>query len=304
MNESDSAVVVTRWRRYGKDRLYVTAADGSAVGWHDLVDDVAHPERPELADQLAAAVVGWRGSDAPPETETVTVTAPVEAEPPPEPEQTPEPEPEAERAWQDLAELAPGAQARKQAVELREAAPVRTFVARVFGMHTEERAWRVGAVGEEKVADRLAKLVAKDPRWRVLHAIPVGERGSDIDHLAIGPAGVFTINAKYDAGAKIWVGGDTLLVNGARVPYVRNSRHEARRAGRLLSAATGLETSVTGVVVPVRADDVVVKAQPDGVRVVPRFQLVRWLRRQPEVLDDVTIAAIYEAARRSTTWGT
>ena len=77
MNESDSAVVVTRWRRYGKDRLYVTAADGSAVGWHDLVDDVAHPERPELADQLAAAVVGWRGSDAPPETETVTVTAPV-----------------------------------------------------------------------------------------------------------------------------------------------------------------------------------------------------------------------------------
>ena len=106
MNESDSAVVVTRWRRYGKDRLYVTAADGSAVGWHDLVDDVAHPERPELADQLAAAVVGWRGSDAPPET--VTVTAPVEAEPPPEPEQTPEPEPEAERAWQDLAELAPG----------------------------------------------------------------------------------------------------------------------------------------------------------------------------------------------------
>ena len=84
MNESDSAVVVTRWRRYGKDRLYVTAADGSAVGWHDLVDDVAHPERPELADQLAAAVVGWRGSDAPPETETVTVTAPVEAEPPPD----------------------------------------------------------------------------------------------------------------------------------------------------------------------------------------------------------------------------
>ena len=40
------------------------------------------------------------------------------------------------------------------------------------------------------------------------------------------------------------------------------------------------------------------------VRVVPRVQLVRWLRRQPEVLDDVTIAAIYEAARRSTTWGT
>ena len=61
---------------------------------------------------------------------------------------------------------------------------MRTFVARVFGVHTEERAWRVGSVGE---------------------------RGSDIDHLAIGPGGVFTINAKHHAGAKIWVGGDTFL---------------------------------------------------------------------------------------------
>lgn len=41
------------------------------------------------------------------------------------------------------------------------------------------------------------------------------------------------------------------------------SRHEVRRAGRLLSAVTGLEVSVTRVVVTVRAGDVVVKAQPD-----------------------------------------
>ena len=60
MNESDSAVVVTRWRRYGKDRLYVTAADGSAVGWHDLVDDVAHPERPEFRTPEMGAIVRLR----------------------------------------------------------------------------------------------------------------------------------------------------------------------------------------------------------------------------------------------------
>ena len=299
---------VTRWRRYGRDRLYVTAADGDAFGWHDLIADVAHPEQPELADQLAAAVVAWRAENAPATAETTVPVAEVPAVEP-EPEAVdeavvePEPEPEPEPEWQDLAGIAPGAQARKQATELREAAPVKTFVARVFGVHTEERAWRIGAVGEEKVADRLARLVAKDPRWRMLHAIPVGERGSDIDHLAIGPGGVFTINAKHHPGAKIWVGGDTFLVNGTRVPYVHNARHEARRAGRLLSAATGLEVDVTGVVVPVRADDVVVKAQPEDVHVLNRYQLGRWLRRQPEVLDEATIAAVYEAARRSTTWG-
>lgn len=127
MHVSDGDLVSVRWRRYGKDRLYVTSADGSAVGWHDLVDDVAHPEQPESADQLAAAVVAWRGADftadAPLDVEVprAPVEPPAAAEPKPNP--LPEPEPE----WQDLADLAPGAQARKQAMAVREAAPVKTF---------------------------------------------------------------------------------------------------------------------------------------------------------------------------------
>jgi len=124
---SDGDLVSVRWRRYGKDRLYVTSADVSAVGWHDLVDDVAHPERLELADQLAAAVVAWRGADVAPDAPRAVEVPPTPEVPPaaaePEPNPLPEPEPE----WQDLAELAPGAQARKQATALREAAPVKTF---------------------------------------------------------------------------------------------------------------------------------------------------------------------------------
>ena len=45
--------------------------------------------------------------------------------------------------------------------------------------------------------------------------------------------------------------GDIFLVNGHRQPYVRNSRHEAARAGRAgrpLSAACGFPVVVTGVV--------------------------------------------------------
>ncbi len=53
--------------------------------------------------------------------------------------------------------------ARVQAVALKQAAPVRTMVARVLGVHTDERAWRIGADGEQKVAGQLAKLAKKDP---------------------------------------------------------------------------------------------------------------------------------------------
>jgi hypothetical protein len=102
-------------------------------------------------------------------------------------------------------------------------------------VHTNERAWRLGAAGEIRVGVQLDKLTRRDPRWHTLHSVPVGTRGSDIDHVVIGPGGVFTINTKHHPGAEIWVGGDTVLVNGVRQAYVRNSRHEAERAGRLLS---------------------------------------------------------------------
>jgi hypothetical protein len=202
----------------------------------------------------------------------------------------------------DLGDRRPGSSARAQAQRAKDAAPVRSALARLMRVHTSERAWRLGAVGEELVAAGLGKLVAKDPRWRVLHAIPVGTNDADIDHLVVGPAGVFTLNSKHHPGARIWVGGDTLLVNGVRYPYIRNSRHEAGRAARLLTAACGFPVMVTGVVVTVRANDLVVKKAPDDVQVLTRRQLRRWLRRRPDVLDQRSMDRIYEAARRPATW--
>jgi hypothetical protein len=201
----------------------------------------------------------------------------------------------------DLACNRPGQAARRRADEERAARPRKSFLARVLGVHTDERAWRLGAEGEELVGHELWKLVKKDPRWRVLHSIPVGSRGSDIDHLVMGPGGVFSLNAKHHPGARIWAGGNSFLVNGARQPYLRNSRHEATRASRLLTSASGFPVDVLGVVVPVNAADVVVRDMV-GVHVVNRRQLNRWLRRRPEVLGMPEIDAIAQAARRSTTW--
>lgn len=79
-----------------------------------------------------------------------------------------------EPQWEDLSVRRAGTMAREQAAALKDAAPVRALLARMFGVHTEERAWRIGADGEEKVAVRLAKLAQKDGRWRYLHAIPIG----------------------------------------------------------------------------------------------------------------------------------
>ncbi len=317
-----------RWRRYGKDRLYVTSADGVKLGYHDLLTGDDHVAEPARAAEFTAIVTAWLNAQAPaPEpaeqVDVVERTAPTDVAVPeqrfnsarvfdevsvapagPVPGGDAESEAVAATApgWEDLAQHQAGAMAREQAVALKQAAPVRTFAARLLGVHTEERAWRIGADGEEKVAARLAKLARKDSRWRSLHAIPVGENGSDIDHLVIGPGGVFSLNAKHHPGGKVWVGGNTLMINGQRQPYIRNSRHEAARATRLLTAACGFPVFVTGLVVPVGADDITIKTAPADVHVVNRMRLGRWLRARPEVLTDAQIEAIFDAARCSTTW--
>jgi hypothetical protein len=202
----------------------------------------------------------------------------------------------------DLLGNAAGAAARAQATALRDAAPVRTFFARLVDRHTAERAWRLGADGEELVAAQLAGLVRRDPRWRVLHAIPVGAHGADIDHLVVGPGGVYSLNAKHVPDAAVWVGGDAFLVRGQRHPYVRNSRHEAARAGRLLTAASGLQTHVSGVIVPVKARTIKIKTMPADVDVVSWRQIAAWLAGRPRLLDDHTTSVLFEAARRVSTW--
>ena len=70
----------------------------------------------------------------------------------------------------------------------------------------------------------------------------------------------------------------------------------------MLSRACGFPVRVTGVIVPVGAAGLTVRTPPRDVHVVNRLALVRWLRGRPVTLDDDHVAAVYAAARWSTTW--
>jgi hypothetical protein len=52
-------VTIARWRKYGRDRLYVARADGTKIGYWDLVTDEPHPEKPELLDLLESVYFRW-----------------------------------------------------------------------------------------------------------------------------------------------------------------------------------------------------------------------------------------------------
>ncbi len=311
---------VVSWSRYGNHRLYVNTRDGRSVGWVDVIsgqhtlllehlksafDEAlaeplsATPRRPHVPQRMAAE------PEPRPLPPTPTFHSPDHAGPdfqrPPgfDPLGAPPPlAPIPSSVWAppvgppvvaDLAANQPGAQLESH-----------IRVARRAG--EDARSWAVGALGERLVARELDRLRSLDPRWAYLNSIPVGDLGSDIDHLVVGPGGVFTLNAKHHPHANVWVGGNTVLVNGHRHPYVRNSRHEAERAARLLTAATGLAIRVRGLVVTVGADSFSVKQQPEDVQVLPRSELTRFLTGMPAVLDVDQGRHVLDFARLSSTW--
>ncbi|MGH8981412.1 MAG: nuclease-related domain-containing protein [Acidimicrobiales bacterium] len=189
--------------------------------------------------------------------------------------------------------------ARARAAALRRQAPVATLLARLLGIRTAERDFRVGAAGEVVVARRLKRLDAA--HWHVLHAVRVGENSADIDHVVIGPAGVFTVNTKHHPGGRVWVGTHAVLVNGQKTDYLRSSRAEAARASRLLGAACGFPVTVRPVIAVIAAW-LDVRQEPPGVDLVAARDVDAWLRRQPATLGPEQAARIFEQSRRESTW--
>lgn len=286
-------LVETRWTRFGHDRVYLKTAEGAQIGHVDLKSGSVTVENEEFASALTECRDRWvRGSALPPPTGSALDPPASSPLVPPSAVIVPPPP-------RDLSTNAAGAAARAKRDEVNAEAPVLNFVARVLGVKTGERSWRIGAKGEEMIAKELQKL---GPHWRVLHAVEVGERGSDIDHIVIGPAGIFTLNTKRHPGSEAWVAERAVRVNHQRTDYLRNSRHEGARASRLLSAAHGSPIEARPVIVFVNLHKFEVKKQPSDVYVTTRKQLVDWLEALPIVWDSTKIESVFNTARLSTTW--
>jgi hypothetical protein len=318
-------VQVNRWQRYGNDRLYVEDSDGVRIGWWNLADGSGHPGSPEREPLLVEAVREWLGGGQPSASQVVVAGAVVQpaigsagpdflpppapngliafsAHPPTEASTSVDfPPPQGPPVVTDLFYNRPGEQLAGKVEAARLAGERPTLWRRFWLGKNAYSTWERGMIGEQLVAQELDKLVGKDPRWHYLNSIPVGDN-VDIDTFVIGPGGIFSINAKYHRGARIWVGGDTIMVNGTRQPYVRNSRHEARRASRLLSRAIGEPVTVQGLVVPVAANTFTVREQPKDVYVINRVRLARRLRSLPDTLNLSTVQRVFDAARLSSTW--
>ncbi|MHC5796742.1 nuclease-related domain-containing protein [Lacisediminihabitans sp. FW035] len=192
----------------------------------------------------------------------------------------------------------------QECLSRQEAATPRGRLGRALGrtpLHPDARSWYSGALGEIVVANALSQL---SDEWTVLHAVPVGSGHSDIDHVILGPGGIYTINTKNHSGQKIWIGGSTFLVNGYKQEHMRESAHEADRASRLLSTITGRPVIVTPLIVVVNPASITTGRKRPRVTVLSSNTLGRWLVRRPRVLSDRAAAHFSMFAEERSTWHT
>jgi hypothetical protein len=162
-----------------------------------------------------------------------------------------------------------------------------------FRPSPETQAWQRGVEGERHVARLLALLVQAG--WGVSHDVRVPDSKANIDHVVIGPPGVFVIDAEHYRG-RLHLSRDGLLWHGRTflAPTPSATRWEADK----LQARIGTPDIA---VVPIVA--VLGAMVPDGqvtalgVTVIPARKLLALLRSLPPTL---TPERARKGPRRST----
>jgi hypothetical protein len=154
-------------------------------------------------------------------------------------------------------------------------------------------AWRRGAAGEQRIARLLAALERQG--WVVLHDLAIPGSRVNLDHLVIGPGGVFVIDSKHyrgrlqlDPSGRLWHGRYPLA------PTLRAASWEADQAAQVLpdpDVAVIPVVAVHGAQVPWG------KVVVGGVPVVSARRLPRMLGALPAVLGPERVANLADQAR-------
>jgi hypothetical protein len=151
-----------------------------------------------------------------------------------------------------------------------------------------------GLTGEQKTAIELDRLGSE---YKVAHSIPIPGERRDLDHLVVGPTGVFVINSKNHLGQSILVDDEYIIYNRNRYQEPSDAARDARRAaGRL-----GLKKAIP-VVAVWGASGIVVKSSYIA-RVCSTQRLLELITDGSRVLGPEQIEEIYRRVIEPDTWG-
>lgn len=250
--------------RPGRGRLYVNLPDGRAVAWYDRqsnrISVLADERREEILTALRPYLTGTVSIGPPPvptAADLRRLTLPVD---------------------DDLAPNRPGE------------ALLGELAYGSAGTRARHRL-RQELTAQQRMGDVLDGL-AESGDWRVLHSL-----AGAIDHLVIGPPGIFCVRTIQGRRQRVVVGDLLLTVGRAEArPDPRGSRLTAAYATRALSAPV---TPVLAVADATRLD---VAPTLRDVRVLTPSTASASLTGSPHTLEPRDIEALFTKARNRRDW--
>lgn len=127
------------------------------------------------------------------------------------------------------------------------------LLARALRLLDRRRSYRLGAQGEQAVGEELNRLVAKG--CHVFHDVPADD--FNIDHVVVGPAGVFAVETKARRKPTRGKGKEdaTVIFDGERLVFpdwkesrcLKQARNQARWLSEWLASPTGERVPVMPV---------------------------------------------------------
>ncbi|MFI7610768.1 nuclease-related domain-containing protein [Nonomuraea terrae] len=158
-------------------------------------------------------------------------------------------------------------------------------------------AWRRTSVAERRTEGQLRKLERNG--YRTLHARAIPGSEAQIDHLVVGPTGVYAVDSeKWDKRLPVRVQMGKKLFHGPfdKKERLTEARWEATQASELISKAFGREITVVpslaiyGPPVPWKIMTI------RGVDVYQGDRARRWITKRERALTDAEIDRIYDIA--------
>ncbi|MBB2910928.1 hypothetical protein FHS43_002193 [Streptosporangium becharense] len=160
-------------------------------------------------------------------------------------------------------------------------------------------AWRRASVAERRTEVQLKRL--ERGGYRTLHARAIPGSEAQIDHLVVGPTGVYAVDSeKWDKRLPVRVQSHRKLFHG---PFNQKARldeahWEATQAGELIGRELGREITIVpslaiyGPAIPWKVLNV------REVDVFDGGHVRKWITKRERSLTDIEIEKIYEAAER------
>lgn len=160
----------------------------------------------------------------------------------------------------------------------------------LFVLPNHIRAWNIGADGEVRTAQLLEPLAREG--FIVLHDRRMRGGRENVDHLVIGPPGVFVVETKNYGGSLGVRRGELYVAGRRRTGVIDQVTRQAAGVGEALGGVP------VGRVIVVHRADFPLFGQPkiDGVPIVKPRDLVRLFRSLPTAMDGSEVRRLADLA--------